>query len=70
MIPYILKYLYDKISSTYKNLKIHFNYIEIYNEEIYDLLSNENNDKSKQKVFLKETKGKGRYSIPSNNKIK
>ena len=60
IIPFTLKYLYEELSSSQKHLKVQCNYIEIYNDEIYDLLSN---DKFKQKIYLKKIKEK--YSFPS-----
>jgi hypothetical protein len=60
ILPLTLKYLYEAVNleSTLKNestAEIYCNYIEIYNEEVFDMLSTEGKrNKCKKKVNIKE----------------
>jgi kinesin family protein 20 len=58
ILPMSLNYLYDRIqnNNNLKYYKIFCNFVEIYNEEVFDLLSSDGkkNDKLKKKLLVKE----------------
>lgn len=62
ILPNALKNINDYIEQYYKQEtkpQLYCNYIEIYNEEVYDLLANEGkNEKGKKKVQIKEKEKK------------
>jgi len=62
MIPFALKYLFQKIIIPNQTFLLKCNFIEVFNEEIFDLLSNNTN--IKQKLYLKMKKN-GDYFLPS-----
>jgi hypothetical protein len=55
ILPLSLKYIYETISNMESKPKVSCNFIEIYNEEIFDLLSHDpKNPKYKRKVYIKD----------------
>ncbi|XP_012231928.1 kinesin-like protein Klp61F [Linepithema humile] len=62
MIPRCLSHLFDELLSKNQNYIIKVNYLELYNEELFDLLS-KNDDVSTSRLILYEDSKKGVLTI-------